>query len=690
MNYLNEFYNYWYNLETIDLKPSEKFYDGKTYISILQNDGIDYVFQDKKYKIIGIKYISLDKKNDNINLSVIYGKHDLLNINSNRYIYNKVNINCHKDSYLTIINHNFKTDLSILLPSFYIQLTLQPINDKINDAQNNNLSLNTYIYDDVQLPKIMEYMIFNEKQEKNNVGICFSGGGPRSFCATLGYIRALKELKVLDKIKYVSCVSGSTWAWIPFLFMKSSWDQDKFIGLDIFGNLDKKLDLNMIKYSDKKYLGNSIISLASNTLLIEYIYQSFRHLGYYERSRIWPYMLGKIFLEPYDLMYTDFFTINQKILKLYYEKPLDIPNNIKFELPYNNDNNDYPFIITNCNVVKPDKRGSLTNTDFILVNMTPLYSGTLGTLVDKDGNYGNGYLNTYAFHPLNFFKKSFDKKKQNNIEFGQAEVSKKHDLNNINRFNLFDMMGSSSTAFGIITDLLGMSAINPSYRFVDKELDKVKYFDMIDGGVLDNAAILPMLQRKMKKIVLFINSNDPIKVDGTDLEMTKSIDIDIRQLFLGDVDVNKEWYFDYFEYINDLKVFDNEGGKRWKELLDQMRHNILENDIAFVELIGLKVLKNTNYQIEEYVLDKLLIVYLYKPVEWVNQRLDEDVKQVLMEKQFKKFPYYNTVMENSGWIEKEILELTASETNLLSDLTYWNLMKNNMINKSFIKLFDAI
>ena len=123
------------------------------------------------------------------------------------------------------------------------------------------------------------------------------------------------------KIKYVSAISGATWTWIPYTFLNSNRNEEKFIGYDIFGDLNKKLTMKDVNYTDEKYLGNSLISKAYNYQLIEYIYDAIRHLSSEERTRIWPYMLGKILLEPYDLLDTDFFAPNQEIANIFNEEP---------------------------------------------------------------------------------------------------------------------------------------------------------------------------------------------------------------------------------------------------------------------------------------------------------------------------------------------------------------------------------
>ncbi|MEM1323055.1 MAG: hypothetical protein AAGG75_22510, partial [Bacteroidota bacterium] len=65
---------------------------------------------------------------------------------------------------------------------------------------------------------------FAEKQlgVKQRTGVCFSGGGTRSLSATMGQLRGLQSLQLIDKVDYISCVSGGSWASALFTYYKSN------------------------------------------------------------------------------------------------------------------------------------------------------------------------------------------------------------------------------------------------------------------------------------------------------------------------------------------------------------------------------------------------------------------------------------------------------------------------------------
>ena len=85
---------------------------------------------------------------------------------------------------------------------------------------------------------IIEYK-YAEKDHgvKQNTGVCFSGGGTRSLAVTIGQLRGLRHCGLIDKIHYISCVSGGSWASTVYTYYKTNptgnrgpIDDDRFLG----------------------------------------------------------------------------------------------------------------------------------------------------------------------------------------------------------------------------------------------------------------------------------------------------------------------------------------------------------------------------------------------------------------------------------------------------------------------------
>ena len=68
----------------------------------------------------------------------------------------------------------------------------------------------------------------------SNNGVCFSGGGTRSLTATMGQLRALQQLNLIENIRYISCVSGGSWACTTFTYyQEGANNDDEFLGMSL-------------------------------------------------------------------------------------------------------------------------------------------------------------------------------------------------------------------------------------------------------------------------------------------------------------------------------------------------------------------------------------------------------------------------------------------------------------------------
>ena len=46
----------------------------------------------------------------------------------------------------------------------------------------------------------------------------------------LGQLRGLNELNLLKNVRYISCVSGGSWASVPFTYLNDNWTDEMFLG----------------------------------------------------------------------------------------------------------------------------------------------------------------------------------------------------------------------------------------------------------------------------------------------------------------------------------------------------------------------------------------------------------------------------------------------------------------------------
>ena len=70
----------------------------------------------------------------------------------------------------------------------------------------------------------------NEVMSRPNVGIAFSGGGSRSAVASFGTMRALHQMGLDDKFRYIGAISGGAWFTAAYSFLPEELSDDEFFG----------------------------------------------------------------------------------------------------------------------------------------------------------------------------------------------------------------------------------------------------------------------------------------------------------------------------------------------------------------------------------------------------------------------------------------------------------------------------
>ena len=71
---------------------------------------------------------------------------------------------------------------------------------------------------------------------RKSIGICFSGGGSRALTCAWGQLIGLSQLKwengksLLDEVRYISSVSGGSWASVLYTFRPEQFSDALFLG----------------------------------------------------------------------------------------------------------------------------------------------------------------------------------------------------------------------------------------------------------------------------------------------------------------------------------------------------------------------------------------------------------------------------------------------------------------------------
>jgi len=481
-------------------------------------------------------------------------------------------------------------------------------------------------------------------KKRENFGIAFSGGGTRSASLTMGQMRSLDRIGILSRAKYVSAVSGGAWGSFPFTFLDSSISDETYYGPYLNPN---QINMDNLEYAPDLSLTKAI----DNATFIDKILPEldFGH-------DLFAQIVTKIILSPFKIGdQRKFFTLNQNSL----DKILAVNPNLKTSDFYLvNPKKNRPFYIAGGTLIRPDYHR-------YQIEMTPLYVGVNAFFpkAGSDGHYdiGGGYVEPHGFNT------DSPESIQDNVV--RLRVGK---LKNI--FNLGDSVGTSSSAASEFAKKFGLSWLGfPEFKYWCNFKNPVKThekeYDFGDGGILENLAIMPLLKRKVEKIIVFVNCETPlIGGDETKGQITDSI----PALFYP---LNHQNGSGKFE---SNIVFANQKDK-YQQLVNGLLEKI-KNGQAPIHTDTYKVTKQPHYNITEEYDVQIMWVYNAKVGDWEN-KLKPDVKQLLQSSHlFKNFPNFKTFMQNSP----EVLALRPVQSNMLAHLSSWIVDSNKDIIANFL------
>lgn len=550
-------------------------------------------------------------------------------------------------------------------------------------------------------------------KSKNNVGICISGGGTVSISAGVGYLRALHQLGLTPKIRYLSGVSGGSWVGVPYTFLPPGKNIETLLGAQLLNNADPgaltqdlltNLNPESLNYQVTK--ANAVVD-ALNLLV-----------GKVPLSEAFSEALGEIFLTPnglFDKNNKKYFTLNQTSLQAL----LDANSGLSEEQFYLA-GTDRPFLIANCTMVYPISGFNIkftVNDHFPYIHThltispntlrhfeyTSLYSGCYPAYKDVPPggiDLGGGYVASTAFNTINARPESSD----------MVMVDQNQDKT---IFKLCDIMGSSGAAPGAFVenfdpkfkDLLACfnywPVMNPS--------QKAEFLSFADGGTIEDTGIVALLRRKVPRIIAFVTASsnfltysaDPKKqaqsgTTGT-LDPT-SISTDIRQLF-------GKGNYSWFDSSWNFQVFK---GEQFDDLVKGFEQKLNAGETVMYR-DTYEIVPNTFFGLEGGDNVEILWVYNNQVAEW-QEKLSHEVKKLI---EFP-FPNYHTFFPPDGgfkivkqfmetaaggiergfedfwdwltrrkekqdfdWVHISIIAMKAKYTALLSHLCFWNVMSNS-------------
>eukprot|EP00039_Didymoeca_costata_P029836 m.26625 g.26625 ORF g.26625 m.26625 type:complete len:692 (-) comp7816_c0_seq1:193-2268(-) len=550
-------------------------------------------------------------------------------------------------------------------------------------------------------------------------GICLTGGGTRSYTSAIGWFRALNQLKLLHRVKYLSSVSGGSWGAAAFYFRPNFKDADTFLGpyltpdqLDM-ATISEMPPNNTMSFAvpsvnlDKETVATQYASVMLTTLKIFYKAKESKEdrdealnilknmqQNIPQPSRVWERAVHALFLDRLGISERAFLAQNNMTVADIMARNPGLFAKDSFVLPTDDQ---LPFLIMGATVAGPDtlaplvpntKRNSLT-----ALEITPLYSGVpfaqnvVFESQNGDQNVGNsneqvvdlgGFVETFAFGGKVDFTTATGDRINTSIPSNGALNSTINLFLSESRLTVGAGAGISSMAPGV-----AMAAASNQTLTVDPEIEPFLQYlhdfvpkanmwpwpgvgpneksakgqrDMLlaDGGSLDNSGVISLLRRNVKNLLVLDCSADPIDQNGNlqplfGINLTSSSNLNLVYGFSHNQVFNSS---DYDSFINQMVTASETGS-------------------AAIATATLTTVENSWWGIPAGNVLNLTWVNFNAPLDWLES-LPTDTQNDLQEGingSLANFPRFGT--------QSQFL-LSAPQTNLLSQLTSYIILENNM------------
>ena len=551
---------------------------------------------------------------------------------------------------------------------------------------------------------VYPYPDYSESQSQSGgliplpfVGVCLSGGGSRSAAASMGALRGLRNLGLLEKVTFLSTVSGGGWAGIPYTYCPDAISDDELLGPLVLDPSVLTWDASRDPRHALDVLSPQAIgSLCTRVGITEFFEQVFTlYSDGVPPKSLWNRAVGKLVLEPFGLgdqlannvptmyfSYTTWWRDNVVLKANHGLKAADF-----YTVQMSAGRAHRPYLVTNSTFFYPpaaDSASAIHGRSKVLdVNAspypfegTPMVAGVPPSFpgAGREGrDLGGGFVDPFVFGS------SAPGKPPVNQTFTVPTPSA--------RFALSDIAGTSSSAY---VDVL-ISQYSNWYPWIEDLDPSYPYWSVLnagsvkntaapylfgDGGIMENTGIMALLRRQVPNILAFINCSQKLAVDNHGVII---VDDMLPPLFgylpyqsSDDPRLNgyRPLSADPTSLFRYNQVFES---KAFLPLATQLWQAASSGGSAIYRQPNLTVLKNSRFGIDGGQSTNVLWIYNNPVPAWSSQlsdyvrfAMDIDVLR------FRNFPNYDTVVQ---------LNLDARQVNLLAHLSSWNVASDQSVNK---------
>ncbi len=519
-------------------------------------------------------------------------------------------------------------------------------------------------------------------------GVCFCGGGTRAMNCAIGQMSGLSELNLWDHIGYISAVSGGSWASTIFTYYQSGAENDT----ELLGQIVKPKDLNRGNLNDQPagFMGRVVSDSLEKSLILR-LGKDVLTLGILQKlHNIWIDAVGDTYLRKYgiyDQKNPKYFTLDKSTLDSILERNPELKASDFLLVHSKAGDAKRPFLIINSSLQAPTSDLPIQKEENLSVfNYTPLYVGSAKYLEIDDENVisgdkvnfgaGGGFIESFAFG-------SKDPQKDSDPDSLQVSLTDK-------RFEIVEATGTSSAAYGstvgsfmlsglpgYLLDKIPFSKLIPEASYWPypgfKEIGKPQKYRFTDGGNLENLGFITLLQRKVERIVVFINTSTALALGCTfspeEPPTSEEVSSDFYPLF----------GFTWGNQIHN-QVFSKEDFNPVYQALAKAK----EAGETVMTRSSLTTVANDWWGIPAGQKVEVLWVYNEQVSKWEDQLSDDLKEEIAKGKKgmFPYFPHYDLMFENGV---THGISLTKEQVNLLYQLSAWNIYSNEVVFNDFLK-----
>lgn len=359
-----------------------------------------------------------------------------------------------------------------------------------------------------------------ELSEKVDVGVGLSGGGMRAATLCLGWLRGLHELQLLEKIKYASSTSGSTWTHGPLTYLMNREEVNTYLGPYIPPNECTRATLK-----SRAALGSHANRLADANIITKFLYKEMHRQVTGGVRSTYCRSVAETFFS--DLVLNKE-TKTQGDVSITARQLRPNPYTYLRSLPY-------PIMTGSIFVGGKDL--------YLPLEFTPLYYGLPARKCIEEIGLLNklccclsakkvvGEVGGYLIEPHGFVVDHGWEKYVPTVTYKPSQTSEICStstaeqtvetlsvINSKRKISLSECSGISSSAVSSASHGGGLSVDTadflgfPGLNIWDPITGKGPFVRLGDGGVLDNYGIMSLLRRKMNKMIICCAGID--RVDG--------------------------------------------------------------------------------------------------------------------------------------------------------------------------------